>query len=166
MFFTVLKRVHAITVFLVLAFVLFFSWGCAGMSGSGKTAEATSSPENTPYYPTELKDLQVPGELEFKRENSMYINTSSFAGGILNFTGRVEINSLTDFFVNTMVKHGWNLSGSIRYKNVLLAFVRPHKTCLIEIKDTYGLSTQVNVYITEDISEGSPALPSSEEVFH
>lgn len=136
------------------------------MKNSGEDpAETASTPENVPYYPTELKDLQVPSELKFNRENSMYINTASFAGGILSFTGRVEINSLTDFFISTMAKHSWKLSGSVRYKNVMLAFVKPNKTCLIVIKDSYGISTQVNVYVSQDISETSSSLLPSEEVF-
>lgn len=145
--------------------------GCAemGLGGSDEERSSDSSrsdyTDTQPYYPTDFKDLLIPSELTWKRENSMSISTESFAGGILNFTGRVEVNSLTDFFISSMQKNGWRMVGSAKYKKIMLAFTKPYKTCMFSIAESeFGLNTEVNVYITEDISARKGQLSPSVEV--
>lgn len=165
------KHYINLVTFLALLASLTFLNGCAelGLGGSdsdmGASADASDIVvENQPYYPTDFKDLLIPSELDWNRGNSMVIRTDSFAGGILNFSGRVEANSLSDFFVNTMEKNNWKLSGSVKYKKILLAFVKPNKTCTITISDNeFGIKTEVFVYITEDITAGTPPELSSDQ---
>jgi hypothetical protein len=130
--------------------------GCAkfGLGTSNEEAAASApAPETQPYYSNEFEDLLVPNELNWLREKSMVIRTDSFAGGILYFSGKVDINSLSEFFVSTMAKSGWKMTGSAQYKNILLAFVKPNKTCTITIMDSgFGLETNVIVYMTEDVA--------------
>lgn len=148
----------AITLFL-FTFSLYLA-GCTTISSKpgsadqkGKIKQPKQIVENVPYTPTEFKDLLIPGELKFNNEKTMSIHTDSFAGGILNFSGRVEMNSLADFFTTTMQKNGWKLGGTIQHKEILLAFVKPHKTCMIRIiKSGFGLTTEVFAYITEDVA--------------
>jgi len=151
-----------------LALALVALTGCAqlglgGSSSSDSTSPATTAAEAQPYYPSEFRDLLVPGELTWNREKSMVIRTDSYAGGVLNFSGKVDINSLSDFFVRSMDRNGWKLAGSIKYKQVLLAFTKPAKTCTITIADSdFKLKTEVNIYITEDlIKRDAPAEPSA-----
>lgn len=159
--------INLITFFILLTSLTVLN-GCAelGMDGADANLDSSSeasdtTAENQPYYPTDFKDLLIPSELEWNRENSMAIRTDSFAGGILNFSGRVEANSLSDFFVNTMAKNNWKLSGSVKYKKILLAFVKPNKTCTITISDNeFGIKTEVFVYITEDLTSGIPMDPT------
>lgn len=130
--------------------------GCAAMDGgttsTGQSESATTAAKNEPYFPTNFSDFEVPGELEMIRKNTLFINTASFTGGIINFTGRVEVDSLTDFFINSMQKNGWHLTGEVRYENILLAFTKPNKNCLITIYDgEFGNKTKVYTYITEDV---------------
>jgi hypothetical protein len=138
---------------------IFLLNGCAGMGTSKDSSEAeipSGLSRNDPYFPTKFNDFEVPGELKEERKKSMFINTSSFTGGILLFTGRVEVNSLTDFFVNSMQKNGWKLTGEVRYENIMLAFSKPNKNCMLTIYEgEYGSKTQVYVYITEDLQVGS-----------
>ncbi|MDH3360495.1 MAG: hypothetical protein OEL55_06445 [Desulfobulbaceae bacterium] len=152
--------------------------GCAEMNLGGSSSDdtvatpATTTPEkqatteNQPYYPTEFNDLLIPGELSWNREKSMSLRTDSFAGGILNFSGRVEINSLTTFFISSMAKNGWKMVGSLKQKTNLLIFVKPHKTLMITISGgEFSSKTDINVYLTEDIAAAhSPA--TSEESFN
>ena len=93
--------INLITFLALLASLTFLS-GCAelGLEGSDSDMEASAEAsdvvvENQPYYPTDFKDLLIPSELDWNRGNSMAIRTDSFAGGILNFSGRVEANSLS-----------------------------------------------------------------------
>ena len=68
----------------------------------------------------------------------------------------IDINSLAEFFIASMPKNGWKMAGSAKYKNVLLAFVKPNKTCTIAINDSeFGLKTDVFVYMTEDITNNN-----------
>jgi len=143
----------------VVTVVLLLLTGCSTL-GTSKKGNQTAKPDvnrpaagNAPYYPTEYKDLLIPGELKWNRDKTMSIRTASYAGGILNFSGRVEINSLSDFFVQTMQKNGWKLNGTIKYKEILLAFTKPNKTCMIKISEgDFGMATEVFIYITDDLS--------------
>ncbi|MEJ2033312.1 MAG: hypothetical protein P8Y63_09800 [Deltaproteobacteria bacterium] len=153
---------HFLSLLLLLALLL--PAGCAKL-GNGSTGQNGASAETPaaqkgpePYYPTDFKDIMVPAELTWNREKSMSIRTASFAGGIINFSGRVDIDSLTNFFIVSMQKDGWKLSGSIKYKNVLLAFTKPRKTSLINIfQNDFGYKTEVNIYVTEEVhSSTSP----------
>lgn len=148
-----------ITIIAFFSFLLISS-GCSAIKSSsnatGQDGEPGSSKtivENAPYYSKEFSDLLIPGELEFNNDKTMSIRTESFAGGILNFSGRVEMNSLADFFATTMAKNGWKLTGTIKHKEILLAFVKPYKTCMLRIsKSGLGMTTEVYAYITEDIT--------------
>lgn len=137
---------------------LFFLVGCLPLDGDsasddGHAATSTSAAAATvsaePYSPADFRDLLIPGELEWQRNKSVSINTDSFAGGILNFSGRVEVNSLTEFFVNAMKKAEWQMIGSVKSENVLLAFTKDKASCMIKIDEGGTLGkTAVNIYIT------------------
>ena len=127
---------------------------CSTLQSSGSNGEpgSSSSTAMPPFFPNGVKDMQIPAELELRRDDSMFINTASYNGGILSFEGRVEIESLADYFTTTMQKNGWKMAGSIRYKNVLLAFVKPNKSCIIKLLETnLTWKTQVYIYYTEDL---------------
>jgi len=123
--------------------------GTQGASDSGHDAATSSAVSSEPYSPADFRDLLIPGELEWQRSRSVSINTDSFSGGILNFSGRVEVNSLTEFFVNAMKKHEWTMIGSVKSENVLLAFTKEKASCMIKIDEGSALGkTAVNIYIT------------------
>lgn len=144
-----------LTLTVLILSVILAAAGCTTLSPDGAAGDGSQSatqadePTYQPYHPAGFDDILIPGELTWNREASMVINTDSFAGGVLNFTGRVEVNSLTEFFVNTMKKNGWTLKGSMRSEDVLLAFTGAHGTCLIKIR-AGGLakSTSVDVYVS------------------
>jgi hypothetical protein len=138
---------------LPLLVTLLFLTGCLPMdsqeTADGHAPAKTSNMVTTePYYPVDFRDLLIPGELEWNREKSVSINTSSFNGGILTFSGRVEVNSLTDFFINGMKKDGWSITGSVKSRDVLLAFIKENSSCMIKIAEGGALGkTEVTVYI-------------------
>ncbi|NTV15048.1 MAG: hypothetical protein HGA96_14145 [Desulfobulbaceae bacterium] len=140
---------------------LLFLAGCLPFDGSQDNGDsghaamtspggAPAMPSTEPYFPADFRDLLIPGELEWQRNKSVSINTESFTGGILNFSGRVEVNSLTEFFVNAMKKDQWTLIGSVKSENVLLAFTKEKSSCMIKIDDGGTLGkTAVNISITQ-----------------
>lgn len=150
---------------LLMAGLLLLS-GCATLMDSGPGGNSSSKQTATdsqpePYHPAAFKDLLIPSELTWVREKSMVIKTESFAGGVYLFTGKVEVNSLSDFFTTTMVQNGWKLAGSIQYKQVLLAFTKPGKTCTMMITEgDYSGKTDVQIYIADDIAQGRSSAPA------
>lgn len=139
--------------------------GCAelGLGGGSSDNGASSDPfastasysTEQPYRANEFSDILIPSEFNWDREKSMIVRTDSFAGGVLQYTGRVDISSSADFFSNNMPKNGWKLAGATRYKNVLLAFTKPNKTCTIVLsEDKLLMRTDIAIYVTEDIAAG------------
>ncbi len=139
--------------------------GCAelGMGSNTDQAAASSDPfassaasaAEQPYRANEFPDILIPNEFSWDREKSMIVRTDSFAGGVLQYTGRVDISSSADFFSNNMPKNGWKLAGSTKYKNVLLAFTKPNKTCTIVLsEDKLLMRTELAIYVTSDTSAG------------
>lgn len=129
--------------------------GCSGIgnwgSGSRQAPEEQAPPP--PYHPVEFRDIMIPSELDFERDKSMVVKTESFAGGVLQYSGRVEVNSLADFFTTTMPRHDWKLAGSVKHKDVLLAFTKPNKTATVMIHEgEMGRRATVRIYVTEDTS--------------
>lgn len=134
--------------------------GCAEMGmGRGSSDQprssdpfaSSSSQDNLSYRANEFPDVVIPSELSWDREKSMIVRTDSFAGGVLQYSGRVDMASLSDFFTSNMGKNGWKLGGSAKYKNILLAFVKPNKTCTIVLyEDKLLMRTLVSIYVAED----------------
>ncbi len=130
--------------------------GCTGMSlGQGGSTQTEGTGSSQSYFPTKFRDFEVPNELKVDRSETLFVNTTSFNGGVVYLTGRLEVESLTDFFIQAMQRNGWKLNGEARYKNVLLAFSKPGKNCLISLYDgKLGTTTKVYAYITEDLAAG------------
>jgi len=151
---------------LCLVVILLLLSGCAkkNLWSQDQGGIDEKAPENVPYYANDYNDIMVPSELSWDREGSMSIKTESYAGGVLKFVGRVEVNSLADFFVNSMAKNKWKLVGSAKYTNILLAFTKPYKTAMIMIYES-GLSgkTSVCIYVTDDISARQGSNPFAGE---
>lgn len=148
---------------LVLAgFIMFMLAGCATTTtdeGAGLLPAV-----NAPTSAIGFQDIQIPAELEWDREKSLSISTESFAGGTMRFAGRVEVNSLADFFASSMVRNQWKLAGTVKAKNVIMAFTKPNKTCTVTIFEAKLTGkTLVDIYITDDISGRGGASSYSAE---
>ena len=137
--------------FALLAVFILLS-GCTTMSSSSSDDAMNQSITDQPFYAADFKEVLIPGGLKLNRDKSMFITTNSFKGGFLQYNGRLEVSSLTDFFLNSMPKNGWQRTGMAKYKNVLLAFSKPGKTCMITITESdLKFSTEVYIYISEQL---------------
>jgi len=106
--------------------------------------------ENQPFYARDFNDILIPDGLRLDRKNSMHTRSQTFNGGILNYEGRLDVNSLLDFFENSMSKNGWQLAGTVKSDKSLLIFVKANKTCMITVADSkFNLNTEVYFYISE-----------------
>jgi len=152
---------HAFRLLVLLLLLLPFFTACAqnGKFGIGSRIVEDEEVHAAPYNPANFRDLLVPSELVWNRSKSMIVNTDSYAGGVLYFSGRVDVDSLTDFFATTMARNNWKLVGSVKYRDVLLAYDKPHKTCTIIIQQSEMIrnTAEVQIHITDDLSKGKAA---------
>ncbi len=145
--------------FIVICALIFFS-GCA--------EKTTTSQVDLPIVSNTVEnnsDIELPTDMKWDSDSSIAINTTSFRGGVMHYSGRVEINSLKEFIIASMVKHQWKQVGEASYKNILLAFVKPNRTCLVVISEGFGGSlgnTNVTLYITDDKTASKGLNPFGE----
>ena len=134
-------------VFLSMALIL-ISAGCA----SNKSTMGSDTPglPQVSSFADDIKDITLPSELEWNRKNSMAIKTESFRGGIFNYRGRAEVMSLKDYMVASMQDNKWRLVGETASKDIMLAFVKPNKTCMMVISDGMLGKTELTLYVAID----------------
>ncbi len=120
------------------------------------TAPIDASIEDLPSVTSTVanfNDIELPSDMKNDAKKSMTISTDSFRGGILYYSGRVEIISLKEFIIASMKKNKWKLVGEVSYQNVILAFTKPNRTCMINIENKGPLSdTTVSMYVTVDVA--------------
>ena len=112
----------------------------------------------------DLQDIELPTELEWDREKSMTIKTESFNGGIWQYAGRVEALSLKDYVISSMHNNNWKLAGESTANNILLAFVKPNKTCMMVISESMMGKTKLTLYVTVDKTAASSLNPFGEAI--
>jgi len=134
--------------------------GCAGSSGPPPGEPALSG------FAADMSDIELPTEMKWDRDKSLSIKTESFRGGVLLYSGRVDTMSLRDFIISAMRKNKWKLVGEATYKEMLLAFVKPSKTCMMVITDSLTSlgNTRVTMYVTVDETAAASLNPFGEPV--
>jgi hypothetical protein len=140
--------------------LLFLIPGCA--SNKNILGSDSSGMPQMSNFADDIKDITLPTELDWDRKNSMVIKTESFRGGIFTYKGRAELMSLKDYMVASMQDNKWRLVGETASKDIMLAFVKPHKTCMMVISDGVLGKTELKLYVAIDKTGGaSPTRDSS-----
>lgn len=136
-----------------------------GCSLKGETpAEGEAGLPPVSIFAGDLKDIELPIELEWDRDKSITIKTESFNGGIWYYEGRVEPLSLKDYLVNAMHNNKWKLVGEATSQDILLAFVKPNKTCMIVIADSSMGKTKLSLHVTIDKTAAAGLNPFGEAI--
>jgi len=125
-------------------------------------ADATGLPQLS-NFADDIKDITLPVELIWDRKDSMVIKTESFRGGIFSYKGRAEMMSLKDYMVDSMKDNKWRLVGETASKNIMLAFVKPNKTCMIVIAEGMFSKTEMKLYVAIDKTGGGGSSYSSQD---
>lgn len=101
-------------------------------SQPGQTT-TTSSPSGYPVAPLfyDFEDIPIPHEMDMITDESRVFMVGQFKSGVLVFKGRVEPNSLVDFFQAAMVREKWQFKSGFRYNRSVLVFEKPQKNCVI-----------------------------------
>ncbi len=128
----------------------------APSGGSGPTygppAAAPANPAPVPPSGSKAKffqfnDIPIPPELDVQSKNSNVFESGQIKMGFLTLRGRVESNSVMNFFVAMLPREGWRLKGQFRYNRSLLIFDKPDKVCVILMKEE-AYYTYVEIYVS------------------
>jgi hypothetical protein len=131
--------------FFSLIVVVTIAMGCSRLGGEQKTSKGTPEVgERARYY--HFQDVLIPGELKVKMEKSFVYETPSLRVGRLVFSGRVEAQSLTNFFARNMERDGWTLLNKFGFEDVVLNFSKANRNCTVNIIDK-PVKTIVEVWV-------------------
>lgn len=154
--------------FFLLGLLLLAISGCAGnYGGQSSSVQAASFDGGPGAVSTTVEsygDIELPIEMTLEQDKSMAMRTDSFQGGIHVYSGRVEINSLRDYIIVSMRNNKWKLVGEASYKNVMLAFTKPNKTCMVVLANNPMGKTQANLYVTVDLAAANRLNPFGEPI--
>ncbi len=138
-----------LTIFLALFLSLNLS-GCIFGIGSSDEEMVTAPAQETsqPFYHYSYRQILLPFGLELDKKESFFVDTDSFTGGHLRYFGQLEIESLAEFFINTMPKNKWKKVYSSVSGRMLQAYSRDGRTCIIKITET-NFKTYVDIYVSD-----------------
>ncbi len=118
----------------------------------GPTAGPSAGP--TPTAPPasrtkflDFPDIPIPPELTVQPKISNVFQSGQIKMGFLTLRGRVDSNSVMNFFVAALPHEGWRLRGQFRYNRALLIFDKPDKICVILMKEE-AYYNYVEIYVS------------------
>ncbi len=141
--------------------------GCSNTLFSGSDSGSTMGNVPPPISKSivDYPDIELPSDMDLDNDESMAIRTDSFMGGILSFSGRIEMQSLKDFIIASMKRNKWKVVGEASSETIMLAFTKPNKTCMVVIDEDFGGSlgkTHVYLYVTADRAAAKRLNPFGE----
>ena len=124
----------------VLLFAAISFSGCSTLSGSSSGTGSTGvrlqrDDAPAPSY-MDFGDVLIPEELKINEDGTYIIESGGFLTGILALKGRVEKNSVVDFFKNNMAKDNWKMLTSFKSPDrALLLFQKQQRWCVVNITE-------------------------------
>ncbi|MFP5214183.1 MAG: hypothetical protein ACLGPL_12485 [Acidobacteriota bacterium] len=110
------------------------------MASSQPDSEPGGSPSQPPPaagapHPQflDFPDIPIPAELEIQSKDSYVFQAGGFKTGVLTLRGRVDANSVLNFFQVAMPREGWKAKGGFRYRRSMLIFDKGDKSCIINV---------------------------------
>lgn len=149
------KNVGMKLLILLSAALILVSAGCASNKNTFGN-DASGAPQLT-NFADDIKDITLPTELTWDRKGSMVIKTESFRGGIFIYKGRAEVMSLKDYMIASMQDNKWRLVGETASKDIMLAFIKPNKTCIMVISEGVLGKTELKLHVAIDKTGGASA---------
>jgi hypothetical protein len=139
-----------------ISFCLLAAYGCSHSSPPPPNPVAQSQPQGgQPSTPPatgprpqflDFPDIPIPSELDLQPKDSYVFQAGSTKTGLLTLRGRVDINSLVNFFNMAMPRENWKPKGQFRYRRSALIFEKPEKTCVILLREDI-IWTWVEIYV-------------------
>ena len=156
----ILKNKNLITTIILFFVCTLFCTGCSILKGKkpGPASEPAKTASKGPsplYY--DFGDVLIPGELKINKEESFVYNSTGFSAGVLVLSGRVEANSLIDFFENNMARDNWKKICSFKSAHTLLLFQKENRWCVVSIHES-NFTTHAKVWVAPTVSEAGLGL--------
>jgi hypothetical protein len=159
-----IKKCHASVVLNAALICMMMLTGCSSMGGQGSApppnpvgqqqapgstdsrgaASSVSAPRPLFY---DFPDIPVPQELELQAKESYVVQSGAVRTGILTLRGRVELNSLINFFQMAMPREHWKSKGYFRYQRSVMIFEKPDKVCVIRLYEG-TIYSYVEIFVT------------------
>ncbi|SPJ15202.1 putative Lipoprotein [Syntrophobacter sp. SbD2] len=95
----------------------------------------------------DFNDIPIPREISVQPNHSYVFTSGQMKMGFLTLRGRVDSNSLMNFFALALPHEGWRLKAQFRYNRSLLIFDKPDKVCVIVMKEE-SFYTYVEIYVS------------------
>jgi hypothetical protein len=130
----------------IMMLALTLAAGCSLFSGGGDAKDGDAAKQGAVGRYYDFDDIQVPVQLKIKKDQSILFKVGAFKAGVLVFEDNLELESLINFFVDSMAKDNWTLKSSFKYPKSALFFAKPGKTCVIQITES-TFKTTVEIWV-------------------
>lgn len=157
----------------LVAGILIFSCIVLGSCTGGSMLSTKNSPKNgelSPVVPKEpvalyydFDDVLVPKELSVISDSTVVVSTPGYTSGILSLKGRIEINSLFNFFNANMQKDNWNIVSQIKSpaSNIMI-FHKSSRWAVITLREK-EFYTYVEIGVAPSLAETVPGVGQPHE---
>ncbi len=140
--------------------VLCFTFGCTTTGINQKKTPPTATVQKTDsvavYY--DFKDVLVPQELKIDEDATVIISTPGLTSGVLALRGRVEKNSLFNFFRTNMIKDNWNIVSQIKSPKItMLVFQKANRWAVVNIREN-DIYTYVEIGVAPTQDQALPMI--------
>jgi len=140
--------------------ILIFLSGCAGLDVLS-TSSNPSEEASIPLY-RDFEDVAIPRELKEDKKSTYIIESAGYRSGILALKGRVERNTLIDFFKDNMAKDNWKAVTSFKTPDrAIMLFQKENRWCMINITEK-EIYTYVEVGVVPTMAGVEPELKNIE----
>lgn len=145
-------KVKFLSVCAIVVTAMFLLTGCSALKSKKATPKSPTGSASTVTAPKsknvylDFGDVLLPKQLKTDHKNSFVFSTSGFTAGVLSLKGRVEVNSLMNFFENKMPVDGWQLISAIKASRSMLLFKKQERWCVISIIEG-RMSASVEIWV-------------------
>lgn len=130
--------------------------GCSTLSPSQPEtgtyeSESTNSSQQTGSLAYSFEDIGVPTEMKLQSDESFIMQTPQVKAGTLVYTGWVDADSLSSYYMRSLPRDGWTPLSYFTYDHYLLVFQKPEKVSVIRINKGH-LTTRLEIWVSPDVS--------------
>jgi len=144
-----MKRIASLAALVVL--LLSAQWALTGCASTAPKEGGTASSETALRASfSGFEDVLIPSDISVDRKKSQVYSAGKAKVGLLTFKGRVQPDSLADFFQNNLPRNGWKLMTNMKDRDQTLIFLKDDRVCMITIaEDWWNTVCEVRVGLVE-----------------